>query len=330
MSNNMINSNLSHPPDLTLSIVTGGNRDQIIGFLRSVKQWTSSISYEIILMEYKKSDDTEEVVRREVPEAIILLAPHVRGYAENHNDVLKQSKGRYLAVLNDDMVLENDALGIMVRYLDEHLDVGVIGAQLLNRDGTIQPSSYVSFSTPKSELKRFLRLDALTGKGLTGGYPFMTIFGRCSGNHHKTHETAHIMGACMVFRREVFFGASGFDKQFFMGYEDQDICRRIGLSGHKVVYLPMASITHLGSQTVGKLGFGMSMHMFGSRLYFHDKWNGKMGAFLARVFIAGQLMQVLAASPFLYLIPGKKAKAGVEWRRAVQSLKKVFSRRTDK
>jgi hypothetical protein len=71
------------------------------------------------------------------------------------------------------------------------------------------------------------------------------------------------------------------------------------------------------------------MRMIDSRLYYHDKWNGKTGAFLARVFIVGQLIQVLAAFPFLYLMPGKKARAGAEWRRAVQSLKKVFSKRTE-
>lgn len=316
-------------PDLTISIVTGGNCGMVCDFLKSVKKHTASVKYETIILEYKKIDNTEEMIAKEFPEVVFLHAPQVRGYGQNHNDILRRAKGRYLAVLNDDMILENDALGILARYMDAHPEVGVAGAQLLNPDGSIQPSSYVSFSTPVSELTRMVRLDALSKKDLTGGKSFPTVFGRCSGNHDKPHNTAHIMGSCMVFRREVFLESGGFDERFFLGYEDQDICRRIRLKGHKVFYLPEARITHLGHKTVGKTGSSGSLRMIESRIFYHDKWNSRMGSLMARLCIAGQALQVMAAALLLRLVPGKKDYASSELNRAIFTFKKAFTRKTD-
>jgi len=64
------------------------------------------------------------------------------GFAANHNQVLRQFEEPYIALLNDDIVFQNAALDILVQYLEDHPQVGLVGPQLFNPDGTLQVSAY--------------------------------------------------------------------------------------------------------------------------------------------------------------------------------------------
>lgn len=308
-------------PDITLSIVTGGNKEMLLEFLRSIKRLSSGVSCEIIILEYKKSDDTYEKVLEEFSEVKFIRARKIKGFGENHNEIAGHASGKYFAVLNDDMILRNNAFKIIVDYMEKNPKVGIAGARLHNPDGTIQPSAFTSFSTPASELYRTLRLDSLVSGDLTSGRDFTTIFGRCSGRHNEAREVMHLMGACLVFKKEIFDSLGGFDEAFKLGYEDQDICRRAALNGWRVVFFPDAEITHIGHQTIGKLGVGYNMKMLESRLFYHKKWNGAAGYFLARVFILTQALQVILISALRLPLSKKSGGAKSEIERGIKMIK---------
>jgi hypothetical protein len=320
-------NNKQEIPDLTLSIVTGGNRDLVIDFLRSVKHHTKGISYETIVLEYKKTDDTADAISGEFPDARILESDKVRGFGENHNAILHHARGRYVAILNDDMVLKNNALGLMVEYADEHPEAGIIAPRLYNPDGTIQPSSYVSWSTPFAEFMRMLRIDGFLKKDLCGGRDFPTVFGHCSGRHHETREVSHLMGACLVVRRDLMVQVMGFDERFVMGFEDQDLCRRLHNLGHKIVYYPEAEIIHLGHRSIGKEGSDSRIKMLASRLYYHNKWYGEFGGMPVRFILMCQAFEVILGSFVMGIIPGHFNRSRLETARGMDMLRYLLGLR---
>lgn len=328
MNNLLLNKNDLIEPDLTLSIVTGGNRNLVMDFLRSIKDHTRGISYETIVLEYKKTDDTKEAVSEEFPEVRILDSDRIRGFGENHNIILHHARGRYVAILNDDMVLKNNALGLMVQYAKEHPEAGVIASRLYNADETIQPSSYVSWSTPFAEFIRMLRLDGFLKKSLCGGRDFLTVFGKCSGRHHETREVKHLMGACLMVRRDLLVQVKGFDERFFMSFEDQDLCRRIHNLGHKIVYYPEAEIVHLGHKSIGMEGSKSRINMLESRFYFHQKWYGDFWGMLVRFFLISQALEVVLGSLIMGIIPGHFNRARLETTRGMDMLRYLLGLRS--
>ena len=58
-----------------------------------------------------------------------------------------------------------------------------------------------------------------------------------------------ISGACFMTRRDVFEQMGGFDEGFFLYWEDADYCRRIANAGFRRMYVPTASVRHIGGRS---------------------------------------------------------------------------------
>ena len=82
------------------------------------------------------------------PWAEVIALPENVGFAAGNNAGLRRAKGRHAVLLNNDTVVLRDALERGVRYLDAHPDVGVVGLQLLNPDGSKQ-NSHPQLSRPR-------------------------------------------------------------------------------------------------------------------------------------------------------------------------------------
>jgi len=95
-----------------------------------------------------------------------------------------------------------------------------------------------------------------------------------------------LSGACMAIRREVFDQLAGFDEQFFMYWEDADLCKRAREAGWRVVYDPRVSVRHLGSRSSNKRPIASTIAFHRSVLRYYLKHGGP-----ARV----------VGAPFVYL-----------------------------
>ena len=70
---------------------------------------------------------------------------------------------------------------------------------------------------------------------------------------------ASVTGADLMVRRSVLSSIGGFDADFFMNYEETELCLRIHRSGWDIYSVPSAQITHLE---------GRASYIKQSRLYF--------------------------------------------------------------
>lgn len=152
------------------------------------------------------------------------------GFAKAANQGIKVAKGEYILLLNPDTEVRNGAIKKMMEFARSTDDIGVIGARLLNPDGTVQASTF-HFPTIWRAVREFWL-------GQEGAYSKYTPKG------DKPIIVDAIVGAAFLITPQARKIVGLLDERYFMYFEDLDYCRRVKRAGLKVYYLPSAQIIH--------------------------------------------------------------------------------------
>jgi GT2 family glycosyltransferase len=139
------------------------------------------------------------------------------------------SSAEFLIFLNNDTTTRPGWLENMTSTARSNTDVGVVGARLLYRDGTIQHAG-VAFSQRDGVPRHIYR-------GFPGDHRVVT----------RSRDFQAVTAACMLTRRAVFEDVGGFDPIYVNGYEDIDLCLKIRQRGYRVNYCGSAVLEHLES-----------------------------------------------------------------------------------
>jgi len=231
--------------DLTVSIVNHRHRDLLGPLLESIQALTHHISYEVFVVDNASNDGSVEMVKSRFPWVHLLCNDQPMGFAANHNQVLRQGQGRYLILLNDDMLLRNDALDHMVAFMDSHPSVGAVGCKLLNRDGSLQRSCWRQFPSPKT-----LLIDTFYLSKWLPQLSWVREFEATLQDTGEPIEVDYLLGACLMVRREVLEQVGVLDESYFMFLEETDWCYRIKQAGWAIFWIPDGEIIHYGQQSV--------------------------------------------------------------------------------
>ena len=177
---------------------------------------------EILVVDNASTDESVAAIREKFPSVTLIANSQNRGFGPANNQALKISRGHHVVFLNPDTVVRKDALQKAVAYMETHPDIGLAGARILNPDGSLQPS--VSYRYPGEKYSR----------GETAGLP---------------GEIACVLGAFMIARRPLIDELGGFDEDFFLYGEDEDLSWRIREKGFSIGYIEDAEVFHWGGQS---------------------------------------------------------------------------------
>lgn len=211
--------------------------------------------YELIYVDNCSTDDSVNYIREHYPQVKILQNLKPLGFGENNNKGILASKGEYIAIINPDIVVREDSLTLLRDYLKAHPDVGIVAPQLLNPDGTVQYSA-----------RGFVNLKRLCARALTHGndaadnkdineYLCKNI------DFESTQPVDWAIGAAYMLRRDTYAMLGGFDQDYFLYMEDEDICYRTWRMGMQVVYHPKSKMTHNHIRASSKVGRKMWLHI---------------------------------------------------------------------
>ena len=224
--------------DLTIQIVHYNTPELLKETLRFIRAAAPRLSYEVIVVDNNPSARLSPSFAAEFPDVRFLGAPRHLGFGGGQNFASRHAAGRYLLVFNPDIFVSYGDLETLVEFLQAHPDVGVVGAQLRNPDGTLQDSCY-RFDQPFVKILRRTPLRHLP-------WIHRRIDRHLMRDHARdvTMDVDWLMGACLLMRRELFMELGGFDERFVMYFEDTDLCRRLWERGARVVYHPDVSMIH--------------------------------------------------------------------------------------
>jgi GT2 family glycosyltransferase len=278
--------------DLLIVILSWNVRDLLRQCLESVASGRPlsanhpPLTTEIVVVDNASSDGSVEMVRAEFPAVRLIANQTNRGYTGGNNDGIAAATGRYVMILNPDTRVLNDALAAMVAYADAHPDVGIVGPQLLNPDGSVQ-SSRRRFPTLMTGLFESTWLQPLAPRDVLRRYYVL------DQPDDTIQEVDWLFGACFLVRRQVIQQVDVLDEGFFMYSEEMDWCRRIRQAGWKVVYLPEAQVIHYGGKSSDQVAAQRHIYFQTSKVRYFRKHHGALTAGVLRVALltmyAGQL-----------------------------------------
>jgi GT2 family glycosyltransferase/glycosyltransferase involved in cell wall biosynthesis len=226
------------PPRRTLAsiiIPTCNNLDLTRQCLESIRACTEPGDYEIIAVDNGSSDGTPDYLREQEAAGHLtaILNPENLGFARASNQGARAAAGQYLVFLNNDTVATPGWLGALCRCAGEDERIAAVGAKLLYPDDSVQHAGAV-FNANKKIYHIY--------KSLHKDHPAV----------NKKRAFQVLTAACLLVKREVFQAVGSFDEQYRNGYEDVDLCLKLGRSGYRLIYEPRALVYHLESRTEGR------------------------------------------------------------------------------
>ncbi|HLF27856.1 MAG TPA: glycosyltransferase family 2 protein [Anaerolineae bacterium] len=295
--------------DLSIVIVNWNVRELLRRCLASI--FVADLPrMEVIVVDNASSDGSSEMLRAEFPQVMLLANAHNRGFPAGNNQAFAVARGRYVMTLNPDTELIGQALTGMLAYLDAHPQVGALGPQLLNPDGSIQ-SSRRRFPTLSTALFESTWLQGLAPHGVLQRYYMEDIA------PNVMQEVDWLVGACILVRREVLQTVGGFDEAFFMYSEELDWCKRIQSAGWKIVYLPEAKVIHHTGRSSEQAVAARHIHFQTSKVRYFRKHHGRWAAGVLRLLLLGMYVWQLGLESAKALLGHKRSmrrqRIGVYW-----------------
>jgi GT2 family glycosyltransferase len=186
---------------------------------------------EVVVVDDASPDNTRAVVEAA---GRVRLIEHAepRGFAASCNDGAAAATGEYVIFLNNDVFGRGDWLDQLVSYAYLRPKAAAVGAKLLYPNETIQHAGIVICQDllPRHVYRGF----AANHAAVTRSRPFQAV-----------------TGACVLVRRRLFEDVGGFDETFANGFEDVDLCLRLGSMGHEIHYCAESVLIHLEAATRG-------------------------------------------------------------------------------
>ncbi|MDE6378962.1 MAG: glycosyltransferase family 2 protein [Muribaculaceae bacterium] len=255
--------------DVSIIIVNYNTAGMLRDCLESIKQQTSDVDYEVIVVDNDSSDDSVKMLRKDFPEVILIESGANIGFGRANNLGMAHAKGEYLFLLNSDTILTNNAVReffLKAEFLRENgRKIGVLGCILRNRDMSTC-HSYGRFITPRSELQE------VTAKYLR----FLKDQTNLRPEPVKGEKNVdYVTGADMFLPRQVFESTGGFDPDFFMYCEEVDWQKRMEEAGLERLVVEGPEIIHLEGGSDSSKGSIWSpsrlRHLYESRRLYRRK-----------------------------------------------------------
>lgn len=267
----------SRVPDLSIIIVNYETPEYTLQCLRSLREHAPHCPHEIIVIDNGSRDSSLEAIRSAYPEVKLIETGENAGFSRANNLGVHNSRGRYILFLNSDTQILNGAVQKMVNILGESPSVGIVAPKQVDGEGKLQ-LSWGAFPTLSSEIVRKVFHHRLS---LNDARIRDYLEERYSG----LSEVDWVSGSCFMVRRQALTEAGLFDRNFFMYFEDIDLCRRVKDRGWQIQYNAELGIIHYGGVSASKNILKVLLEYRRSQLYFTRKYYGLGGVLLLKAIL---------------------------------------------
>jgi GT2 family glycosyltransferase len=216
-------------PTLSYCVVNTNGREYLLACLDAIERThPAGVEREILVLDNASDDGSVEAVRGRGGEIRLIALERRAGKAENDSTLLREAKGRYCLLLNEDSELRPGAAEALVAALDVDPKAAAAGPQLLDSDGSPVPCAW-----------RFPGV----GTALAGAL-FLHRLLTVQSKGAETRRVDWAQSSALLVRREAAAAVGYLDPDFFVYYDECDFAKRLADAGRHSLFVPTAKAVH--------------------------------------------------------------------------------------
>lgn len=280
--------------DLSVVIVYYKARERIIRCLEALASFTDQhFSMEVIVVNNNPGDEYFSVIEDRFKRFTFITNQVNGGYSNGCNKGAEKAAGDYLLFLNPDTVVTEEAVNKLLIAAKHDPSFYIVSCRQVRENGK-ESKAYGYFPWRRKEYQPVKEVIS------PQGYE----------EHWDIVFPDWVSGSLMMIRKKIFEKLEGFDEDFWMYYEDVDLCRRAKEAGGRTAFCPDITIEHhhggstrenLKITSIAKSEVQISRH-----LYFHKHESGKRRILIQIITVADNLITGLISSVtglLLFFIP---------------------------
>jgi N-acetylglucosaminyl-diphospho-decaprenol L-rhamnosyltransferase len=216
-------------PTLSYCVVNTNGREYLLACLAAIERThPAGVEREILVLDNASEDGSAETVRALGGEIRLIALQRRRGKAENDSTLMREAKGRYCLLLNEDSELRPKAAAALLAALDADPKAAAGGAQLLDSNGKPVPCAW-----------RFPGV----GTALAGAL-FLHRWLTVQSKGAATRRVDWAQSSALLVRREAAAAVGYMDPGFFVYYDECDFAKRLARAGWHSLFVPAAEAVH--------------------------------------------------------------------------------------
>jgi GT2 family glycosyltransferase len=277
---------LSAPPHVGVAIVTYNSASVLPACLAALEVAPPDVDYHTVLVDNSPGDGVAEAVRAGFPAVEIVTNVENVGFARACNQVLHATRSPFVLLLNPDTEVQPGALPTLLATLRAAPQVAAVGPRLVYPDGRYQHSAF--------RLPDF-------AQAFFGFFSLVPLDSAWNGRYPPPRDATprpveHLLGACLLIRREALEDVGLLDERFFIYFEETDWCARALAAGWQLWQVPAATVVHHSGGTTRRVAEKMSLQFHRSQAYYYRKHHGRAGYLALKAIVGAGVGYRLARS----------------------------------
>ena len=301
--------------DISIVIVNWNAKSLLRDCLKSIYETTKPFSIEILVIDNGSTDGSIKMIKSHFPHVKLIENENNLGFAKANNIGINKCRGKYVCLVNSDIVVRKRCFENLFNYMGEHLDVGMSGPQLLNTDLTIQVSCK-QFPSLWNNVSRTFFLHRLFPKSSLFGAEEMSYF-----NHKSILNVDALAGAFLMVRNDTLKHVGVLDEDFFIYSEDIDWCKRFSDNGWEIIFYPKANAIHHDGGSSKRAPIRFYIEMLKAKLHYWEKHHSFIDTILIHLIMLIQHAIRLSINFIIYtIIPRKRQEKNQEIQGGIKAL----------
>lgn len=304
---------------ISIVIVNWNTKELVCQCLESILgQTTTDEALQVIVVDNGSNDGSQEAIRLRYNTVELIENDRNLGFAKANNIGIGASTGKYVCLVNSDVIVPEGAIGEMYKFMEENRGVGLLGPRIVGPDGSLQ----VSCKNSPSLWGGFC-----AALGLRRVFPESSLFPPEDMEdfpHDSIREVAAIAGCFWMARREAIDQVGRLSEDFFFYGEDLDWCRRFWRSGWRVIFYGAQHIVHFRKASSSKAPDRFYIEWHRSRLLYWKRHGNRLQQSVVHLILILHHVVRLAAGVAKYVFGDDRGDAILSLRRSALCLSWLF------
>jgi GT2 family glycosyltransferase len=260
--------------DVSVIIVNWNTRKMLLDCIESIISQSKFCTTEIIVVDNGSEDGSQEAIINTFPFVTLINNGINLGFSKANNIGIKYSKGKYICLVNSDVILKEGCIDKMYEYMENNPPIGVLGPRILNPNNTLQVTCK-HFPSLWTHIVLSLGIHRVIKNSRLIHADDMEYF-----DHAIVKDVDFIVGCFMMVRRDALNIVGLMDERFFIYYEEVDWCKRFWKSGWRVTFNPEAKAIHYNAGSSSRNPVRFSVEQQKALLQYWEKHHSRFSNIL--------------------------------------------------